>query len=55
MDSRVYYTMLSEINQRKTNSIWYHLYVESQKYNQSMNITKKMQIYRYREQTSGYQ
>jgi len=50
-----YNAMLSEINQRQTSTIWYHLYVESKKYNQIMNITKKMQIHRYREQTSGYQ
>ena len=25
--------MLSEIRQRKTNTVWYHLYVESKKYN----------------------
>ena len=25
--------MLSEVSQRKSNSLWYHLYVESKKYN----------------------
>ena len=34
--------MLSEISQTKTNTAWYHLYVEST-------------THRYREQTSGYQ
>ena len=30
-------------------------YVESKKYNKLVNITKKKQSHRYREQTSGYQ
>ena len=30
-------------------------YVESKKYNKPVNITKKKQTYRHREQTSGYQ
>ena len=38
--------MLSEISQTKTNNIWYHLYVESTKYNKLLNITKKSQTYR---------
>ena len=33
--------VLSEISQRKTNTVWYHLYVESKKYNTLVNITKK--------------
>ena len=33
--------MLSEISQRKTNIVWYYLYVESRKYNKLVNITKK--------------
>ena len=32
-----------------------HLYVESQKYNKLMNITKKKETHRYRDQPSGYQ
>ena len=32
---------LSEISQTKTNTVWYHLYVESNKYNKLMNITKE--------------
>ena len=43
--------MLSEISQRKTNTICYHLYVESKKYIKLVNKTKKRQTYRYREQT----
>ena len=45
--------MLSEISQRKTNTV-YHLHVESKKYSKLVNITEK-QAHRYREQTSGYQ
>ena len=33
--------MLSEITQTKTNTVWYHLYVESKKYNQIVNIAKR--------------
>ena len=33
---------------------WYHLYVESKKYNKLVNVTRKKQTHRYREQTSGY-
>ena len=43
-------TMLSEISQRKTDSVGHHLYVESKKYNKLVNLTKKKQIYRYGEQ-----
>ena len=45
--------MLSEISQRKANTVWIHLYVESIKYSKLMNITKKKQT--HREQRSGYQ
>ena len=45
--------MLSEISQKKTNSVCYHLYVESRKI-KLMNITKKKQTHKYRKQTSGY-
>ena len=38
--------MLSEISQRKTNTIWFHLYVESKTQNKQ-NRNK----HRYREQT----
>ena len=31
------------------------IYVESKKYNKLVNIIKKNQIHRYREQTRGYQ
>ena len=47
--------LLSEISQRKINMVSYHLYVESKTYNKLVNITKKKQTDRYREQTSGYQ
>ena len=46
--------MLSEISQRKTHTIWFHLYVESKKYNKLVNKTKKKQTRRCKEQTSGY-
>ena len=36
-------------------TVWYHLCVESKKYNKLENITKKKWTHRYREQTSGYQ
>ena len=32
-------TMLSEINQRKTNPVYYHLYVKPKKYNKLVNTT----------------
>ena len=48
--------MLSEISQRKTNTVLYHsIQVESKKYNKLVNITKKKQTHRYGEQTSSYQ
>ena len=43
----------TEVAWGKINSVWYHLYVELK--NKLVNITKKKQTYRYREQTSGYQ
>ena len=33
--------MLSEIRQTKTNTVQDHLYVESQKYNKTVTVTKK--------------
>ena len=45
----------SEMSQEK-NTVWYHLYVESKKYNRWVNIIKKKkQPHRYREQTSACQ
>ena len=48
--------MLSEISQRKTDTVRYHLYEESK--NKIVNIVffffKKKQNSRYREQTRGY-
>ena len=44
--------ILSEINKWKTNAVWYHLYVESKKYNKLVNITKKKQT--QREQSCGF-
>ena len=45
--------LLNEISQQKINTVWYHLYVESEKYNRLVNKTKR-QTHRYKEQTSGY-
>ena len=45
--------MLSEISQRKKINVRYHLYMKSKKYNKFVNIAKKKQTHRYREQTSG--
>ena len=39
----------------KTNTVWYHLYVDFKKYKRLVNIRKKKQTHKYREQTSGYQ
>ena len=47
--------MLSEVRQRKRNTIRYYSYVESKKYNKLVNIIKRKQTHKYREQTSGYQ
>ena len=46
--------VLSEIRQRKTDTVCYHLYVESKKIKQT-NEYNKTQIHKYREQTGGYQ
>ena len=47
--------ILSEANLRKTNIIWYHLYVESKKTIQMNLFTKQKQTHRHRKQTYGYQ
>ena len=44
--------MLNEKSQRKTNTVWYHLIVESKKL---VNAIKWKQTHRYKEQTIGYQ
>ena len=46
--------MLSEIK-RKTNTVWFHIYVECKKQNKWTNITKQKKSYRYIEQTGGGQ
>ena len=48
-------TILNEISQIETNTVSYHLHVGSKKYNKLVNITKKKQTHRYREQASGHQ
>ena len=45
--------MLSEICQRRTNAVLYHLYMESKKYNKLVKVAKKL-THRCREQISGY-
>ena len=46
--------MLSEISQRKRNTILYHLYVRSKKQNKLTTITKQKQTHRYSEHTGGF-
>ena len=46
--------IFSEVSQRKTNVIWYHLHVES-KNNANKSICKKKQTHRPRKSTYGYQ
>ena len=36
--------MLSEISQKKTNTVWHHLYAESKKYNKLVTITKSNRL-----------
>ena len=47
--------MLSEIGQRRTNTIGYHFLCRVKKYSTLVNITKEKQTRRYREQTVGNQ
>ena len=51
--------MLGEMSQTKTNTMKYHLFVESKKKEKKnpneQNKTKQKQLHRYREQTSGHQ
>ena len=48
--------MLSEISHtEKDKYCIYHLYVEVKIYNKLVNITKKKQAHRHKEQISGYQ
>lgn len=47
-------TMLHEISQRKTNTVWFHLYVESKKQNK-WQTNKQQQPEKPREQTRGHQ
>ena len=47
--------ILSEVNQRKTNIILYHLYLASKKMTHMNLFTKKKQSHRCRKQTYGYQ
>ena len=42
-------SLVKQVRQRKTNTLRYHLYVESKKYNKLVYITKQKETYRYRE------
>jgi len=46
--------MLSEIGQRENNR-YCKISLESKRYNKLVNIIKKKQTHRYREQTNSYQ
>ena len=49
-------TILIELSQTENDStVWFHIYVESQKQNKWTNITKQKLSHRYREQRSGCQ
>ena len=45
--------LVIEISQTMTNTLCFHLYVESKKENKCMRMTKQKQTHRYKEQTSG--
>ena len=45
--------MLSEISQTAINTVWFHLYVESQKQNKWTRVTQNS--HRYREQIGDFQ
>ena len=47
--------MLSKVRQKRINTVSFHFFVESKKYNKLVNITKKKQTHRYRGQISGHQ
>ena len=46
---------LSEVSRTKTNTTWYHLYVESKKITQMNSFTKHKQTHGLRKQIYGYQ
>ena len=47
--------ILSEVRQKKTNIIWYHLYVKSKEILQMNLFTRQKLSYSWRKQTYGYQ
>ena len=51
---RGYYAKWNKAD-RKRNTVWFHLYVESKKQNKWTNKTKQERTHRYREQTGGCQ
>ena len=46
--------ILRKVTQRKTDIIWYHLYMESNK-NDTKELIKQKQTHRFNEQMYGYQ
>ena len=46
--------ILSEVSQRKTNTTWYHIYVESKIWHK-LKSTEQKQNHRQRQQTCGCQ
>ena len=48
-------TILREVRKRMTNTIWYHLYVESKIWQKWTYLPKQKQIHRHRKQTCGCQ
>ena len=47
--------ILSEVSQTKTNIMWYHLYVESNKNDTENLFTKQKQTHRLWSQAYGYE
>ena len=52
MDRPGGYYATCNIRPRKTNTIWYHLDVQSKKENKWKDLTKQKQTHKYRKQTS---
>ena len=48
------FIILCEVSQRKTNVIWYNLYVESNKMIQSKLLIEQKQIHWFQNQAFGY-
>ena len=46
---------LNEVSQAEKNTVYFHWYVDSQKWKKWLNIIKQKQTHRYRKQAIGYQ